>query len=73
MHMYAIVHVYLYIWMMEVGIECLPQLLSICDVVCCVVCVCVSVVCTHSCLHAYGHMCVHACMWKPEMDIGYLL
>lgn len=72
LYMYAVVHVYLYIWMLEVVTEYLPRLLSICDVYMSRY-VLVSVVCTHSCLHAYGHMCGHACMWKPEMDPGCLL
>lgn len=61
MHMYAIVHVYLYIWMMEVVTECLPQLLSICDVVCCVVCVCVCCMYTFmsACIWAYVCACLH--------------
>lgn len=59
--MYAVVHVYLYIGMPEVVTECLPQLLSICDVVCCGVCVCLLYVRIHVCMHMGICVCMPAC------------
>lgn len=60
--MYAVVHVYLYIWMLEVVIEYLPQFLSICDVVW-HVCVCICVCCMYAfmsaCIWAYVCACLH--------------